>query len=326
LDKASNEQLKKFRDQQDKLTDSYSSQIQAADNASNSKLGEAKAAEVLANKLDELSQKENLNTSEKAQMKVIVDQLNNTLPNLNLQIDAQTGKIIGNTNAIYENIKALKSQAIAQAYQAKAQAAGTKYVEQEELLGQTQSQLDKERSEFYSMTYQYAGAISEISDLRAKAEAEGSSYEGIGRAVARINEKYGIANIEQQLSDRQNRISEYNALLEEQKAKLDEYSADIDKYTTKAVDNIADSSPKTIPSGTGSGGGVITSPAGFTDSSLRALLSANKISTSTYLTELRKVIKDNYSEFNGKSNAELNEMLNNFNLNFSVSMSSRWKQ
>lgn len=109
-----NDVVSQLKKQQEDLINTYKSQIKATDESTENTLGQAEAAEILANKLDELSKKENLNVSEKAQMKVIVEQLNQILPNLNLQIDEQTGKINSNTEAIRKNIEALKAQAIAQ--------------------------------------------------------------------------------------------------------------------------------------------------------------------------------------------------------------------
>lgn len=242
--------MAEFKRQQENLVDTYNTQIEAADDSSASMLGEAKVAETLADKLEELSKIENLNVSEKAQMKSIVDQLNSTLPNLNLQIDEQTGKINGNTTAIRDNIKALREQAIVQAYQSKASAAGTAYVNQEILLGQTQNELLLAESELSELKSKYGPALKEISELRKTAKEQGLPLEGLGRAIAKINEKYGITNIEQQVSSTEGKIKGLTELVKVQTDQLNIYSSELDTYTTKAYENAPGASGGTTPSST----------------------------------------------------------------------------
>ena len=73
--------VRDFTESKDKLTKSYESAIKAIEETKNSMLGEAKTAEILAEKLEELTQKEELNVAEKEQLKVVVDQLNDIFPN-----------------------------------------------------------------------------------------------------------------------------------------------------------------------------------------------------------------------------------------------------
>jgi len=58
----------------------------------------------LKNTIVVLSEKEKLNISEKADMLVAVDKLNEAMPELNLQIDENTGKLKGNTEELEKNI------------------------------------------------------------------------------------------------------------------------------------------------------------------------------------------------------------------------------
>ncbi len=60
----------------------------------------------LAEELDELQQKTVLTASEQARQAAIVDELNTAMPNLNLNIDEQTGLTNMSTDAILENIDA----------------------------------------------------------------------------------------------------------------------------------------------------------------------------------------------------------------------------
>lgn len=76
---------------------------------------EADFMKSLAKELEELNKKEKLSNSEKQRMNEIVSNLNAKMPELNLIIDNQTGKIQGNTKALNDsidaNIKWYKTQA-----------------------------------------------------------------------------------------------------------------------------------------------------------------------------------------------------------------------
>lgn len=75
------------------------------------------AIELLADKLYKLADKENKSNAEKAQMKVLVDQLNESLPGLNLVLNEQTGILNKQRPAIEAVITSMKEQAMAQTYQ-----------------------------------------------------------------------------------------------------------------------------------------------------------------------------------------------------------------
>lgn len=69
---------------------------------------EKKEVEDLTERLKELQQKENLSTSEKAEMAAGIQRLNSLMPELNLQIDKQSGKIADSTGKVIENTAALE--------------------------------------------------------------------------------------------------------------------------------------------------------------------------------------------------------------------------
>ncbi len=78
---------------------------------------QATVASDLVDKLDALNQKANLTSTEQAQMRQMVSQLNSIYPDLNVSIDEQTGKLSQNTTEIKKNISALRDQAKEQAKQ-----------------------------------------------------------------------------------------------------------------------------------------------------------------------------------------------------------------
>lgn len=69
---------------------------------------EQKDTERLVSRLQELQQKEALSTAEKAEMAAGIRQLNELMPDLNYQIDQESGKIADSTGKVIENTDALK--------------------------------------------------------------------------------------------------------------------------------------------------------------------------------------------------------------------------
>lgn len=67
---------------------------------------EASYMKELSYELDDLNSKESLSADEKYRLNDIVNQLNTSMPELNLSIDSQTGKLVGNTKAINDSITA----------------------------------------------------------------------------------------------------------------------------------------------------------------------------------------------------------------------------
>ena len=79
------------------------------ESVSETKKSSAEAA-ILAKTVKDLNSKEHLNATEKAKLAAAANRLNSLMPGLNLQIDTNTGKLKGNTDAIYKNIDAAVAQ------------------------------------------------------------------------------------------------------------------------------------------------------------------------------------------------------------------------
>jgi chromosome segregation ATPase len=77
------------------------------------------AIQVLSDKLYTLAEKENKTNSEKAKMKLLVNELNKSIPDLNLVMDEQTGIINKQKTETESLIESMKKKAIAQVYEAR---------------------------------------------------------------------------------------------------------------------------------------------------------------------------------------------------------------
>lgn len=79
---------------------------------------EAEVCRSLVKELEGLQGKTNLTAAEQSRMQMIVSQLNQALPDLNLAIDEQTGKLNTSTEALWGNVEAMNQLAIAEAARA----------------------------------------------------------------------------------------------------------------------------------------------------------------------------------------------------------------
>jgi hypothetical protein len=113
LTEAANE----LADANKKATDSIATSKQTLDNNLVAIEANAQMAQTYCDRLDELSSAETLSNAQRAEAKYLVDQLNETYPELNAQIDEQTGKIVGGTIAIRDQITAMQDRATAEAYE-----------------------------------------------------------------------------------------------------------------------------------------------------------------------------------------------------------------
>lgn len=107
----------KLMESQKALNDTLKDSKKVRDENTNSAKLEGKEADFLFRKLQELMKVEEKSTSQKEQIKNIVDQLNEVVPDLGLAYDAEKDKLNKSTEAIRENIKAQKDLLLAKAAQ-----------------------------------------------------------------------------------------------------------------------------------------------------------------------------------------------------------------
>lgn len=108
---------KKLKKEQDEVADSIRSMKKENENNVSEVRTQGVQADNLLSKLKSLISIQKKDAGTKQQIKSTVQQLNDILPDLNLQYDEQKDKLNKSTAAIGKNIKALKEQAMAKAYQ-----------------------------------------------------------------------------------------------------------------------------------------------------------------------------------------------------------------
>lgn len=117
------EATRALREESEKLTAEYEQNREARLKSAETAEAETVTAELYVGKLEELAKKEHKSADEKAKMAQYVDILNDKLPDLNLQYDAEKDKLNQSTDAIWKNVEARQAQAKVEAYNSNYKAA-----------------------------------------------------------------------------------------------------------------------------------------------------------------------------------------------------------
>lgn len=227
----SRESVEELGDEVDELKNSTEEAKKARESSIEGIEAEYNAYDELAGKLINLAEKESLTNGEKQLMKTYIDQLNEAMPELNLSIDENTGKLNKNGESIKEIIEANKERLIVEAQQsmlgeilqeqmraeiavAKAQNERDSVVKKlkasEELLVSTEQKCQKEimnygtvsegtaqqQEELRVRVMEYRDQLealdSQISDAQHTSEEAKNEYDEVADAVANVAEQNGI--------------------------------------------------------------------------------------------------------------------------------------
>ena len=178
--------------------------------------GTAEAASAYVQRLQELEDQGLKTADAQWEYANIVDKLNALIPELNIQIDEQTGVIEGSTAAILENIEAWKQQAVVEALQ-------KKYSDQLEAMAAATAEL-------YENKVQYNEASRREADLARKLE---DAQERLTRAAMKREEwqlkldaarRDGLEISEEEWAANERNEQEYQALMESVTSLANEYT------------------------------------------------------------------------------------------------------
>lgn len=136
-------EAEKLEKSMDEFEESMERAEEAYKEACNDAFAAATAAEYYVDRLEKL-EKAGLDTAvAQRDYAMTVEALNDQMPELNLQIDEQTGLLTQNTSEIRENIQALKDQAIARALQDRYEAEVKAWADANAELAETQVKLQR---------------------------------------------------------------------------------------------------------------------------------------------------------------------------------------
>lgn len=207
---------KKLKKEQDEVASSIRSMHK--DNAKN--VNDVKTQEVqadnLLSKLKSLIGVQEKDAGTKQQIKSTVQQLNDILPDLNLQYDEQKDKLNQSTAAIKRNIQALKEQAMAKAYQSGMESAAEKVAEAEVA--------NQNATEKYTEALEKKNAAQEKFDKLEKEKGLGSGNKELAKAAE------DLMKYEKSLQTTEKALDKSEKNLNAANKELTTYS---DKFTTQ---------------------------------------------------------------------------------------------
>lgn len=207
---------KKLKKEQDEVASSIRSMHK--DNAKN--VNDVKTqgvqADNLLSKLKSLIGVQEKDTGTKQQIKSTVQQLNDILPDLNLQYDEQKDKLNQSTAAIKRNIQALKEQAMAKAYQSGMESAAEKVAEAEVA--------NQNATEKYTEALEKKNAAQEKFDKLEKEKGLGSGNKELAKAAE------DLMKYEKSLQTTEKALDKSEKNLNAANKELTTYS---DKFTTQ---------------------------------------------------------------------------------------------
>lgn len=203
-----------------------------------STIATAEAANGLIDKLAALEQQQTMTQGEAALYAQTVDQLKAMLPDLNIELDEQTGLLVGGAEALRAQTEAWKENALAQAMQEKYSA--VLEGQAEALIVVAEKQLD------------YNDALATCTDLEKQMEATAQELQRVNQDAtltyeeksARVNELNQRMNtLSDQYVTAKDRLGAYNGELENAKEAAGAFDAELEKLnSTQAALNGAFSS------------------------------------------------------------------------------------
>lgn len=193
---------------------------------------EAATCSKLADELSGLQSKTNLTAEEQARQKAIVDQLNTAMPELNLAIDEQTGKLNMSTKELKKNVDALMAQAKAEAAREDLAEIAEEQYEAEKQLADLQEQLKEQTYQVNIAQQQYTDTLQKLNEATLEnAGAAETMYSAAEECSNKLEtEKQAQADLQEQIDATKETISNYT----------DEYANTLDYISdTEPVEDAA---------------------------------------------------------------------------------------
>lgn len=249
---ATAEEIETVTDKIDEQRKSYEESTKTIDDNATSRMAELEVCENQIAKLDALSKKTSLTAGEEKQLNQIIENLNEAMPDLNLHIDEQTGKLNLNTEAIRNNIAAYKDMAEAQVYQDK-------------LLNATEAKIGAE-SNYDEAVRNAANEYYRLMNENAGESTGALVQERFGSIISKLQRGQEISQAELDEAtrpDANGKMMQFTglAVLVEQariaSEEVEKYSDDVDEYSKKISDsysNISDTLGDDGGDDTGGGG------------------------------------------------------------------------
>lgn len=275
-----------------KLNESYVASSAARTSGRQSLEAEAASCKKLVTELKDLQSKTTLTSTEQAKQKMIVDQLNQTMPELNLAIDEQTGKLNMSSDALEQNVEAMMAYAKAEAARADLVEIAAEELEAKKQLAELELQLKEQKNAVTEAQEKYNEAMAE------SIEAMGGQADSCGTMAAAEAEyltsaRQGQQELEAQIELTQEAIDGFAAEYEETLS----YISD-----TEPLDSAAEAT------------GTLGETAEATGERISGMSEKVAEAYETMYEDLSETITNQmnlFDEFNGKAELSTQELLTN---------------
>lgn len=198
---AETEKAKELAEAQKELSKTIRDNKDARSEAMESAEVEAGTLDFLYQKLEQLNGIENKSAAQKAQMKAVVDQLNEAVPELGLAYDEEADSLNKSTDEVYKAITAQKSLLMAKAAQEQMAESAKDMVKVEMKLADAESarsdtlaKLNQKQEEYNQLgdksTVHAQNLRREISDLEGAYEKQGETIDGYKKDLKGLNKEY----------------------------------------------------------------------------------------------------------------------------------------
>lgn len=135
-------ETKRFIDNAEASIDTFNANAQARKDSVSESKAESEIVRQLTAELEELNSQEVLSVEQKSRLKMVVDQLNTVMPELNLTIDEQTGKLKQSNEEIEKYVENLQRRQEQAAYEDRLQQITADMLEAKELFKETEEAYD----------------------------------------------------------------------------------------------------------------------------------------------------------------------------------------
>ncbi len=283
---------KKLVDASRELNESYALSVSNREEARDSMEAEAAHCRKLADELNALQSKTGRTASEQARMQMIVDELNQAIPDLNLAIDKQTGLLNMSADALTDNVDAMMAMAKAEAAREDLMKIAEEQYEAEKQLAELEEQLEAQKKTVADAQQQFNDKLEETNRLYG---GQIELYDAMmgKEAYALGNAQNAQAELEEQINATQKSIegftSEYTETMD--------YIADAESWeaTSERVSELGDA-------------------AGTAGDKFSSLSAQAREALTEMQTEFRETIDeqmDLFSKFNGEMEMTTTELLAN---------------
>jgi len=185
------EESQKLADATSSLTQSLYNSRQAHTNRINTLHTEAATVRRLADRVEELSQIENKSSTQKAKLRMYVDQLNSAMGETVAMIDAESGALLTSVDAINQRVNAMMSENRIAAYRQR---------HTEIIMGQIEATEQREKIERRLQELYDEGLLKEENTVRIRGQVTETTIEYTEAAQLLIDELYGLNNEINELS------------------------------------------------------------------------------------------------------------------------------